>query len=131
MLRITLPPANGSEAFILEGRLTGLWAQELLRVARGKNQGCGNIFDLQEVFYVDSAGEDALRLLGGRGAKFITESAYGKDLCNRLKLCRIVNADMEKSMRPKPEGSRRPRQCRTAPLGGLNALIAHRSARGK
>ena len=26
MLRITLPSANSSEAFILEGRLTGLWA---------------------------------------------------------------------------------------------------------
>ena len=86
MLRITLPSANSSEAFILEGRLTGLWARELLRVARGANQGDGNIFDLQEVFYVDSAGEDALRLLGGRGAKFITESAYGKDLCHRLEV---------------------------------------------
>jgi len=131
MLRITLPSANSSEAFILEGRLTGLWARELLRVARGANQGYENIFDLQEVFYVDSAGEDVLRLLGGRGAKFITESAYGKDLCNRLKLCRVANADMEKSMRPKPEGSRRLRQCRTAPLGGLDALVAHQSSSGK
>ena len=126
MLRITLPSANSSEVFILEGRLTGLWAQELLRVARGANQGYDNIFDLQEVFYVDSAGEEVLRLLGARGAKFITESAYGKDLCNRLKLCRVVNAGMEKNLGPKLEGSRRPRQCR-----GLDALFAHRSTSGK
>jgi hypothetical protein len=131
MLRITLPSANSSEVFILEGRLTGLWARELLRVARGANKGYDNIFDLQEVFYVDSAGEDALRLLGGRGAKFITESAYGKDLCNRLKLCRVVNADMEKNKGTKPEGSRRPRKCRTALLGELNAWVAHRSSSGK
>ena len=54
--------------FILEGRLTGLWAKELLRAARETNQGYDNIFDLQEVFYVDSEGEKTLRLLGGQGS---------------------------------------------------------------
>ena len=128
MLRITLPSANSSEAFILEGRLTGLWARELLRVARGANQGNGNIFDLQEVFYVDSAGEDALRLLSGRGARFITESAYGKDLCHRLKLRRVADPEADKNNGKKPEGSPRPRQCRAAHVAGLDALIAHRSS---
>jgi hypothetical protein len=80
MLRITLPSANASGIFVLEGRLSGLWAQEFLRVAREADQGCGNIFDLQEVFYVDSTGEEALRILSRRGARFIAESAYGKDL---------------------------------------------------
>ena len=112
MLRITLPSANSSEAFILEGRLTGLWAQELLRVARGTNQGYGNIFDLQEVFYVDSAGEDALRLLGGRGARFIAESAYGKDLCHRLRLSRVANSEADKKQ---PEDAGRLSQARAAP----------------
>jgi hypothetical protein len=95
MLRITLPTASHSGLFILEGRLTGLWAKALLRVARGTNQGYGNIFDLQEVFYVDSEGEEALRLLGSRGARFITESAYGKDLCNRLKLDRTGAPELD------------------------------------
>ena len=89
MLRITLPTANRSGLFILEGRLTGLWVKEFLRVARGTNQGFGHIFDLHEVFYVDSEGEAALRSLGRRGARFITETAYGKDLCHRLKLERV------------------------------------------
>jgi hypothetical protein len=89
MLRITLPTARHSGLFILEGRLTGLWVKELLRVARASNQSSSNIFDLQEVFYVDSTGERALQLLGGCGARFITESAYGKDLCHRLKLERV------------------------------------------
>ena len=96
MLRITLPTAGGSGVFVLEGKLTGLWAQELLRVAIGENRGHGNIFDLQEVFYVDSAGEESLRILGGAyGASFITESVYGKDLCKRLKLHRVTIADVE------------------------------------
>ena len=90
MLRITLPSAGCPEIVVLEGRLAGLWAQELLRVAREANQGSGTIFDLQEVFYVDSSGEDALRILSRIGARFITDSAYGKDLCKRLRLHRIA-----------------------------------------
>jgi hypothetical protein len=97
MLRITLPTANGSGHFILEGRLTGLWAKELLRVAREINRDRSNIFDLRDVFYVDSTGEEALRLLRNRGAKFITDSAYGKDICCRLKLRRLATADLENS----------------------------------
>jgi len=131
MLRITLPPANSTEAFILEGKLTGLWAQELLRVAREANQGYGNIFDLQEVFYVDSAGEDALRLLGRRGARFITESAYGKDLCNRLKLLRVVNSEADNNNGKRPKRSCKPRQRRIAYAGRLDELAAERSSSGK
>ena len=89
MLRNTLPTASRSGLFILEGRLTGLWVKEFLRVARGTNQGLGHIFDLHEVVYVDSEGEEASRSLARRGAKFITETAYGKDLCHRLKLERV------------------------------------------
>ena len=124
MLRITLPPASDSGAFILEGRLTGLWAQELLRVARGANHGYGNIFDLQEVFYVDSAGEEALRSLSRGGARFITRSAYGKDLCNRLKLRRVVIAEMENNNRTEPKGSRKPVLGRKACAGSFDAPAA-------
>jgi hypothetical protein len=91
MLRITLPSANGPGIVVLEGRLAGLWAQELLRVVREANQGPGTVFDLQEVFYVDSSGEETLRILSRVGAKFLTDSAYGKDLCKRLKLHRIAS----------------------------------------
>jgi hypothetical protein len=121
MLRITLPTTSHSGFFILEGRLTGLWVKELLRVARGTNQGFGNIFDLQDVFYVDSTGEKALQLLGGRGARFITESAYGKDLCHRLKLERV---DLDNNDGKGPEGSRKLREPLTAHAGRLDALAA-------
>lgn len=94
MLRITLPSSDGPGIVVLEGRLAGLWAHELLRVAREANQGPGTIFDLQEVFYVDSCGEEVLRTLGHVGATFVTDSAYGKDLCRRLKLRRISATDM-------------------------------------
>ena len=124
MLRITLPTARHSGLFILEGRLTGLWARELLRVARGTNQGSDNIFDLQEVFFVDSEGEQALRLLAGWGARFITESAYGKDLCNRLKLRRVAASNVEGNNGKRLEGFRKPRQRRNAHAGRPDALAA-------
>ena len=122
MLRITLPTASHSGLFILEGRLTGLWVKEFLRVARGTNQGFGNIFELQEVFYVDSKGEEALQLLARRGrARFIAESAYGKDLCHRLKLER-VNLDNHDGKGP--EGPHKLRESRTAHAGRPDALTA-------
>ena len=89
-----------------EGRLTGLWAHVLLRIARGENQAHGNTFDLKEVSYVDSAGENALRTLGGAcGASFIAESAYGKYLCKRLKLRRVSIAEVERISRQVRESS--------------------------
>ena len=97
MLRITLPSANGSGIVVLEGRLAGLWAQEFLRVVRKANQGPGTIFDLHEVFYVDSSGEKALRILSRVGARFATDSAYGKDLCKRLRLRRIAAPELRDS----------------------------------
>jgi len=102
MLRITLPTADGSGVFVLEGRLAGLWAQELFRVAREANERRENTFDLREVTYVDSTGENVLRMLSRSGARFITESAYGKDLCRRLKLDRIKASEVQ-SRRPKPQ----------------------------
>jgi hypothetical protein len=96
MLRIKLPTATGPGVIVLEGRLTGLWAQVLLRMARTENQTHGNTFDLKEVTFVDPAGEEALRRLGrAYGASFIAESPYGKYLCKRLKLRRVTVAEAE------------------------------------
>ena len=124
MLRITLPNASHDGLFILEGRLTGLWVKEFLRVARGTNQALGNIFDLQEVFYVDSEGEEALQLLSRRGARFITESAYGKDLCHRLKLERVGSSDLKNNDGRGPGGYRKLRKSRTAHAERLDAVAA-------
>lgn len=122
MLRITLPAASRSGSFILEGRLTGLWAKELLRVARTEYPIQTKIFDLREVFYVDSQGEDALRWLSGRGATFITESAYGKDLCTQLNLRRASTPEVRGTGRV--DSPSRPRQLRRANAGGLSALVS-------
>jgi hypothetical protein len=99
MLRITLPEAANGEVYKLEGRLTGRWVQELLRVVRQSGAGQGTIFDLREVLYVDSSGESALQHLSTLGARFIAESAYGKHLCDHLNLERISAPELS-SLQP-------------------------------
>jgi hypothetical protein len=108
MLRITLPTAKTRGIYVLEGRLIGLWARELIRVVRAANNDDAGIFDLENVLYVDAAGEEALRILSGLGAKFFTKSAYGKDLCKRLKLYRVTASYITNS-REGFEASSKPR----------------------
>ena len=89
MLRITLPkPDDSPKVFILEGELAGEWAKELIRVTREIPCGAHCVFDLEEASYVDSLGEEILRSLNRRGATFISQTAYKKDLCKRLHLHR-------------------------------------------
>jgi len=93
VLRITVPKLDDNPpVFILEGRLAGAWARELLRVTREIPRDSPCVFNLEDVFYVDSLGEAALAWLNRFGAVFITGTAYGKDLRQRLQLRRTVVA---------------------------------------
>lgn len=126
MLRITLPTQSNPGLFILEGKLTGLWARELVRVVRQTGMPENGLVDLEEVFPIDSVGEEALRLLGAWGARFIADSAFHKDFCKRLKLHRVDTANFAGGKRP--DGPRNPGQ-RPAPyavrLGAFNVANAN------
>lgn len=105
MLRITLPTRNDIRpVFILEGKLAGEWVKELIRVTREIGPGTNCVFDLEDVFYVDQLGEETLCWLNRLGATFITETAYGKDLCERLGLRRPSNAETSLSLRKRKGG---------------------------
>jgi hypothetical protein len=122
MLRIKLPTASNSDLLILEGGLTGLWAQELLRLVRRSGMVHGCLVDLQRVFPIDSVGEQALRILGGRGARFIADSEYHKDVCNRLRLHRVATSNLRNNNGKSPESSRKPSHRQAADAGGLDTL---------
>lgn len=92
MLRITLPTREDPPVFVLEGRLAGLWVKELIRVTRDLGPRTTSVFDIEDVIYVDSLGEETLLWLSRLGATFITMNAYGKDLCRRLHLRRTTLA---------------------------------------
>jgi hypothetical protein len=93
MLRITIPtPDQKPAVYVLEGRLTGLWVKELLRVTRGIGPNSDCVFDLEAVSYVDRLGEETLRWLNRIGVRFATDTAHGKELCHRLHLRRVSTA---------------------------------------
>jgi hypothetical protein len=92
MLRITLPSCEDYPVFVLEGKLSGLWVKEFIRVTRRLDPGTNSVFDIEGVSYVDSLGEKTLLWLNKLGATFIAENVYGKDLCQRLHLRRTSEA---------------------------------------
>jgi hypothetical protein len=109
VLKITLPSCEDDPLFILEGRLTGEWAKELLRVTRELGPRTTSIFDIEEVSYVDQLGEETLRWLNRLGATFVTRTAYGKDLCRRLHLRHAAAA------RSKAPKARKPKSVKVPP----------------
>ena len=90
MLRITLPTSVKSPVYLLEGKLAGLWAKEFIRVTSHLGPGTTAAFDIENVIYVDSLGEETLLWLNRLGAVFIVENVYGRDLCKRLRLRRMT-----------------------------------------
>jgi len=92
VLRITLPTRNDQPVYVLEGRLAGEWVAALRAATDRIPPGTACIFDIENVFYVDPLGEKVLLWLNELGASFITQTAYGKDLCRRLHLRRTSAA---------------------------------------
>jgi hypothetical protein len=105
MLRITLPTHKGPPTFVLEGKLAGLWVKEFILLTRHLEPGTPAIFNIEDVLYVDSLGEETLQSLSKQGATFIAENVYGKDLCQRLHLHRTTKAKagVPNRLRPKAE----------------------------
>jgi hypothetical protein len=95
-----MPTREDDPLFILEGRLAGEWVEELIRVIHRIRPGKKCVFDIENVFYVDSLGEEALFWMNRLGARFITENAYGRDLCRRLHLCRTTAAKVDAPISP-------------------------------
>lgn len=88
MLRITLLTNEESPVYVLEGRLAGMWVDELRRATREIGPKTSCLFNLEDVWYVDQFGEKVLCHLSRLGASFVTNTAYGKNLCDRLHLRR-------------------------------------------
>ena len=70
MLKITLHDSAREFRLKLEGRLSGLWVQELEQVwktARSTTHGRRTVLDLGEVDFVDPAGESLLAHMHAEG----------------------------------------------------------------
>jgi anti-anti-sigma regulatory factor len=74
MLKITLHDSARELRLKLEGRLSGLWVNELeqcWKTASSTTHGRKTILDLGEVDFVDPAGESLLAQMHGQGVELV------------------------------------------------------------
>lgn len=91
MLRVETQQLDGSLICRLEGRFTGQGAEHVrLLVTRCDNK-LELIIDLTEVMFIDAVGEEVLSFVRKLGGVFVAETAYSRDVCERLQLPLVRN----------------------------------------
>jgi anti-anti-sigma regulatory factor len=89
MLRITIEEQGNAELkMVLEGRVTGPWAEELDRVWAEMAPTLGEkrlLIDLRSVTYADAGGKGVLsKIFSQTGAELITGTLSTQDLAKEL-----------------------------------------------
>jgi anti-anti-sigma regulatory factor len=81
MLRITISETPEETRWILQGRLVGVWVDELRTSWKKKprrQKGSPCVIDLNDVSFIDQQGERLLRALAKKGVQFIASGIYIK-----------------------------------------------------
>jgi len=81
VLKITRSETPTEETWILQGRLVGLWVNELRRSWKETHRTDNNlkcVVDLNDVTFIDKKGETLLRTMSKQGAQFIATGIYIK-----------------------------------------------------
>jgi hypothetical protein len=86
MLRVDIRDSASALSLKLEGRFTGSDADNTRSLMARCHGGMTLIVDLTEVTFIDSVGEEALSFFGRFGAKFVAQTSYTLDICERLHL---------------------------------------------
>jgi hypothetical protein len=86
MFRISIDELPAGATMRIEGRLVADFADEAKHSIMRRGLPGKLIVELSDVTFADAAGEEALHLLRSIGAKFIAESSYSLQLCERLHL---------------------------------------------
>ena len=86
MFRLAMHNGSGTSVMKIEGQLSGDYAEYTRTLLARCDTRMKLVVDLTDVTFVDSVGEDALLLCARFGAEFIADTAYARDLCERLKL---------------------------------------------
>src|SRR6476661_644612 len=86
MLRVGTQQSEGSLICRLEGRLTGEGAEQVRTLVTRCDSNLELVVDLTEIMFIDAIGEEVLSFGKKLGAQFIAETAYSRDVCERLNL---------------------------------------------
>ncbi len=91
MLRVEMQELDGALTCRLEGRFTGEGAEHVRLLVTRCDSKLDLVVDLTEVLYIDAVGEDVLSLVKKLGGRFVAETAYSQDVCERLQLPLVTN----------------------------------------
>ena len=86
MLRVQTQELNGALMCRLEGRFTGKGAEEVRTLVTRCDSNLQLVVDLTDVMFIDTIGEEVLSFVKKLGARFIAETSYSRDVCERLSL---------------------------------------------
>ena len=109
MLRVEIVGSADTLSLKFEGRLTANDAEHARTLLSHRLHGIRLVVDLTEVTFIDSVGQEVLAFFGRFGAKFVAETSYTLDICERLNLClaRGGGSDANPSGRSSKNGRRR------------------------
>lgn len=91
MLRVEVEEFSNTLRLKLEGRFVGNEAKHTRTLLVRCRDGIRLVVDLTEVTFVDSVGEELLLFFGQFGARFVAETSYSLDICERLHLQTAVD----------------------------------------
>ncbi len=86
MLRAEFGHKKDVLALKLEGRVAGAWALQVKSLLSRHFVSNGLLVDVSQVTYVDSVGEQLFLWLRELQAKFVAETCYARNVCERLRL---------------------------------------------
>lgn len=86
MLRAETQELDGALICRLEGRFTGEVAEHVRLLVTRCDSKLELVIDLTEVMFIDAVGEHVLSFVKKLGGTFVAETAYSRDICERLYL---------------------------------------------
>ena len=108
MLRVETQQLDGSLICGLEGRFTGEGAEHVRLLVTRCDSKLELVVDLTEVMFIDAVGEDVLSFVKKLGGKFVAETAYSRDVCERLQLPLVRNHEQNSQLPGNRDGKGHP-----------------------
>ena len=90
MLRVQTQELDSTLICRLEGRFTREGAEEVRRFVTHCDSKQKLVVDLTDIMFIDAIGEEVLLFVRRLGAQFVAETAYSRDICERLQLPLLV-----------------------------------------
>ena len=105
MLRVESKQLDGVLICRLEGRLTGAGAEQVRMLVTRCDTKLKLVLDLTEVLFVDVIGEEVLLFVKRLGGRFVADTAYSRDVCERLELPLVRNHQSGTQLSSGPDGN--------------------------